>query len=115
MSDFSSRPSLDDVFHHLQAIEPLGDRILVFRDDCEEKSPGGLFIPDNAKDKPIRGTVVAVGKGGRKDSGEMIPMCLKPKDRIIFGKWSGTEVKIHGIDIIIMKESDVMALDGSCH
>lgn len=113
MSNFSSRPSLDDVFSQLQSIEALGDRILVFRDDCEEKSAGGLFIPDNAKDKPIRGTVISVGKGARKESGEIIPMVLKPNDRIIFGKWSGTEIKIHGIDVIIMKESDVMALDSS--
>lgn len=111
--DSASRPALNDVLHQLRAIQPLGDRVLVFRDDCDEKSPGGLFIPDNAKDKPIRGTVVSVGKGARKDCGELIPMILKPHDRIIFGKWSGTEVKIHGIDIIIMKESDVMALDGS--
>jgi chaperonin GroES len=89
---------------------PLHDRILVRRIEGEEKTKGGLIIPDSAKEKPSEGEVIAVGEGARKDNGELIPMAVKAGDRILFGKWSGTEVKIDGEDMIIMKESDVLGI-----
>jgi chaperonin GroES len=89
---------------------PLHDRILVRRIEGEEKTKGGLIIPDSAKEKPSEGEVIAVGEGARKDNGELIPMAVKAGDRILFGKWSGTEVKIDGEDRIIMKESDVLGI-----
>lgn len=87
---------------------PLHDRVLVRRIEGEEKTKGGLIIPDSAKEKPSEGEVIAVGEGARKDSGELIPMAVKAGDRILFGKWSGTEVKIDGEDLLIMKESDIL-------
>ena len=89
---------------------PLHDRVVVRRIEGEEKTKGGLIIPDTAKEKPSEGEVIAVGEGARKDSGELIPMAVKAGDRILFGKWSGTEVKIDGEDLLIMKESDVMGI-----
>ena len=89
---------------------PLHDRVLVRRIDEEEKTAGGLIIPDSAKEKPQEGEVVACGEGARKDSGELIPMAVKAGDRILFGKWSGTEVKIDGEDLLIMKESDILGV-----
>jgi chaperonin GroES len=89
---------------------PLHDRVLVRRIEGEDKTKGGLIIPDTAKEKPQEGEVVAVGEGARKDSGELIPMAVKAGDRILFGKWSGTEVKLDGEDLLIMKESDILGV-----
>ncbi len=92
---------------------PLGDRVLVRRVEEEAKTKGGIIIPDTAKEKPQEGEVVSVGPGGRDEDGEYIQMDVKTGDRILFGKWSGTEVKIDGEDLIIMKESDILGvLDG---
>jgi chaperonin GroES len=89
---------------------PLHDRVLVRRIEGEEKTKGGLIIPDTAKEKPSEGEVVAVGEGARKDSGELIAPSVKAGDRILFGKWSGTEVKLEGEDYLIMKESDILGI-----
>ena len=89
---------------------PLHDRVVVRRLTAEEKTAGGIIIPDTAKEKPMEGEIVAVGPGGRDESGKLIPIDLKPGDRILFGKWSGTEVKIDGEELLIMKESDVMGV-----
>ena len=89
---------------------PLHDRVVVRRVEQEGKSAGGIIIPDTAKEKPMEGEIVAVGPGGRDESGKLIPIDLKPGDRILFGKWSGTEVKIDGEELLIMKESDVMGI-----
>ena len=89
---------------------PLHDRVLVRRVESEEKTKGGLIIPDSAKEKPQEGEVVACGEGARKESGDLIPMGLKAGDKILFGKWSGTEVKIDGEDLLIMKESDILGI-----
>jgi chaperonin GroES len=90
--------------------KPLHDRVLVKRIESDEKTAGGLIIPDTAKEKPQEGEVIAVGEGARKDSGELIPMSVKAGDRILFGKWSGTEVKLDGQDLLIMKESDILGI-----
>ncbi|MFQ8432999.1 co-chaperone GroES [Amaricoccus sp. W119] len=92
---------------------PLHDRVLVKRIEGDEKTKGGLIIPDSAKEKPSEGEIVAVGEGARKDSGELIPMAVKAGDRVLFGKWSGTEVKIDGEDLLIMKESDILGIISS--
>jgi len=92
------------------AFRPLGDRVLVKRVEEESKTKGGIIIPDTAKEKPQEGEVVAVGPGARDDSGKVNALELKTGDRILFGKWSGTEVKIDGDDLIIMKESDVLGV-----
>lgn len=92
------------------AFRPLGDRVLVKRVEEESKTKGGIIIPDTAKEKPQEGKVVAVGPGARDDSGKVNALELKAGDRILFGKWSGTEVKIDGEDLIIMKESDVLGV-----
>ena len=89
---------------------PLHDRVVVTRIDAEEKTAGGIIIPDTAKEKPTEGEVVAVAPGGRDESGKLIPIYLKKGDRVLFGKWSGTEVKIDGVDYLIMKESDLMGV-----
>ncbi|HHY48312.1 MAG TPA: co-chaperone GroES [Alphaproteobacteria bacterium] len=89
---------------------PLHDRVVVKRIDAEEKSAGGIIIPDTAKEKPQEGEVVAVGPGARNEKGEIVPLELKVGDRILFGKWSGTEVKLDGQELLIMKESDVMGV-----
>src|SRR5258708_25715604 len=87
---------------------PLPDRVVIERVDAEAKTAGGIIIPDTAQEKPQEGRVIAVGPGGRDENGKLIPIELKVGDRILFGKWSGTEVKIDGIDYLIMKASDVM-------
>ncbi len=92
------------------AFKPLHDRVLVRRIESEEKTKGGLIIPDTAKEKPAEGEIIAVGEGARKDSGELIPMSVKPGDRVLFGKWSGTEVTIDGEELLIMKESDILGI-----
>ena len=93
---------------------PLHDRVVVKRVTAEEKSAGGIIIPDSAQEKPQQGEVVAVGPGGRDEAGKLIPIDVKAGDRVLFGKWSGTEVKIDGTEYLIMKESDIMGvLDAS--
>ena len=89
---------------------PLHDRVVVTRIDAEDKTAGGIIIPDTAKEKPTEGEVIAVGPGGRDESGKLIPIDLKKGDRVLFGKWSGTEVKLDGEDLMIMKESDIMGV-----
>ena len=89
---------------------PLHDRVVVRRITAEEKTKGGIIIPDTAQEKPSQGEIIAVGPGGRDESGKLIPIDLKTGDRVLFGKWSGTEVKIDGKDYLIMKESDVMGI-----
>jgi chaperonin GroES len=89
---------------------PLHDRVLIRRVEEEAKTAGGIIIPDTAKEKPMEGEVVAVGAGARNEKGEVVPMDVKAGDRILFGKWSGTEVKIDGEELIIMKESDIMGV-----
>ena len=89
---------------------PLGDRVVVRRVKEEQKTAGGIIIPDTAQEKPSQGEITAVGPGGRDESGKLIPIDLKVGDRILFGKWSGTEVKIDGEELLIMKESDVMGV-----
>jgi chaperonin GroES len=89
---------------------PLHDRVVVRRIEAEEKSAGGIIIPDNAKEKPSQGEVIAVGPGGRDESGKLIPIDVKEGDRVLFGKWSDTEVKIDGQELLIMKESDIMGI-----
>jgi chaperonin GroES len=89
---------------------PLHDRVVVKRIEAEEKSKGGIIIPDTAKEKPQEGEVVAVGPGGRDENGKLIAIDLKAGDRVLFGKWSGTEVKLEGEDLLIMKESDIMGV-----
>ena len=92
------------------ALKPLHDRVLVRRVESDEKTAGGLIIPDSAKEKPAEGLVVAAGEGTRKDNGELIAMAVKEGDKILFGKWSGTEVTIDGEELLIMKESDVLGI-----
>jgi len=89
---------------------PLHDRVVVKRIDAEEKSKGGIIIPDTAKEKPQEGEVVAVGPGGRDENGKLIEIGVKAGDRVLFGKWSGTEVKLEGEELLIMKESDIMGV-----
>ena len=92
------------------AFKPLHDRVLVRRVESEEKTKGGLIIPDTAKEKPAQGEIVACGEGARKDSGELIAMAVKAGDRVLFGKWSGTEVTLDGEELLIMKESDILGI-----
>lgn len=89
---------------------PLHDRVVVKRIDAEEKTKGGIIIPDTAKEKPQEGEIVAVGPGARDETGKLVPLDVKSGDRVLFGKWSGTEVKIDGEDLLIMKESDIMGV-----
>ena len=89
---------------------PLHDRVVVKRVDAEEKTKGGIIIPDTAKEKPMQGEVIAVGPGGRDESGKLVPIEVKTGDRVLFGKWSGTEVVLDGEDLLIMKESDIMGV-----
>src|ERR1700741_885350 len=89
---------------------PLHDRVVVKRLDSEEKTKGGIIIPDTAKEKPQEGQIVAAGPGARDESGKLVPLDVKAGDRVLFGKWSGTEVKIDGEDLLIMKESDIMGV-----
>jgi len=89
---------------------PLHDRVVVKRIEAEEKTAGGIIIPDTAKEKPQQGEVVAVGPGGRDEAGKLIPIDVQAGDRVLFGKWSGTEVKVDGVEYLIMKESDIMGV-----
>ncbi|MDE2302959.1 MAG: co-chaperone GroES [Sphingomonadales bacterium] len=89
---------------------PLHDRVLVRRVEAEEKTAGGIIIPDSAKEKPAEGEIVAVGTGARADDGKVTPLDVKSGDRVLFGKWSGTEVKVNGEDLLIMKESDILGV-----
>jgi chaperonin GroES len=91
---------------------PLHDRVVVRRVESEEKTKGGIIIPDTAKEKPQEGEIIAVGSGARDESGKLIPLDVKAGDRVLFGKWSGTEVKLDGEDLLIMKESDIMGIIG---
>ena len=91
---------------------PLHDRVLVRRVEAEEKTAGGIIIPDSAKEKPAEGEIVAVGTGSRADDGKITPLDVKVGDRVLFGKWSGTEVKVSGEDLLIMKESDILGVIG---
>jgi chaperonin GroES len=92
------------------AFTPLHDRVLVRRIESDEKTTGGLIIPESAKEKPAEGEIVSIGEGARKDSGELIAMSVKVGDKVLFGKWSGTEVKIDGEELLIMKESDILGI-----
>ena len=89
---------------------PLHDRVVIKRIEAEEKTTGGIIIPDTAKEKPQQGEVIAVGPGGRDEAGKLIPIDVKVGDRVLFGKWSGTEVKLDGVEYLIMKESDLMGV-----
>lgn len=91
---------------------PLHDRVVVRRVDSEEKTAGGIIIPDTAKEKPMEGEIIAAGNGARDESGNIVALDVKAGDRVLFGKWSGTEVKIDGEDLLIMKESDIMGVIG---
>ena len=91
-------------------LRPLQDRVLIRRVEPEVKSVGGIFIPDTAQEKPMEGDVVAVGPGARDESGKLHPLDVKPRDHVLFGKWSGTEIKLDGEDLMIMKESDIMGV-----
>ena len=92
------------------ALTPLHDRVLVKRTESEEKTAGGLFIPESAKEKPSEGEIVSVGEGARKDNGELIAPAVKAGDKVLFGKWSGTEVTVDGEEMLMMKESDIMGI-----
>ena len=92
------------------AFKPLHDRVLVSRVESDEKTAGGLIIPDSAKEKPAEGKVVAVGEGARKDNGELIAPAVKKGDKILFGKWSGSEITLDGKELLIMKESDILGI-----
>ena len=89
---------------------PLHDRVVVKRVEAEDKTAGGIIIPDTAKEKPMQGEIVAVGPGGRDENGKLIPIDVKAGDKVLFGKWSGTEVKLDGDELLIMKESDIMGV-----
>jgi len=89
---------------------PLHDRVVVKRIDAEEKSAGGIIIPDSAREKPSQGEIIAVGPGGRDEAGKLVPLDVQVGNRVLFGKWSGTEVKIDGVEYLIMKESDIMGV-----
>ena len=91
---------------------PLHDRVVVRRIEAEEKTKGGIIIPDTAKEKPAEGEIIAVGSGVRDDQGKLVPLDVKVGDRVLFGKWSGTEVKLDGVDLLIMKEADIMGVIG---
>ncbi|MDN2579484.1 co-chaperone GroES [Aquibium sp. ELW1220] len=91
---------------------PLHDRVVVRRVQSEEKTKGGIIIPDTAKEKPQEGEIIAVGSGARDEAGKLVPLDVKAGDRVLFGKWSGTEVKLNGEDLLIMKESDIMGIIG---
>ena len=94
------------------AFRPLHDRVLVRRIETEEKTAGGIIIPDSAQEKPSEGEIVAVGSGAKAEDGTVTPLDVKAGDRVLFGKWSGTEVKLDGEDLLIMKESDIMGIIG---
>src|SRR5215468_10740040 len=104
------KPDLFQLRRTSMKFRPLPARVVVKRIDAEEKTAGGIIIPDTAKEKPSQGEVIAVGPGGRDETGKLIPIDIKVGDRVLFGKWSGTEVKIDGEELLIMKESDVMGV-----
>ena len=112
MSDHASENASQPVKHWrtLMKFRPLHDRVVVERIDPEAKSAGGIIIPDTAQEKPSQGEIIAVGPGGRDENGKLIPIDLKIGDRVLFGKWSGTEVKLDSVDYLIMKESDIMGV-----
>jgi len=91
-------------------LRPLQDRVLIRRVVAETKTPGGIFIPDTAQEKPVEGEVLAVGPGRRDDAGKLHPLDIKPGDRVLFGKWSGSEIKLAGEDLIVMKETDILGV-----
>ncbi|RWH68654.1 MAG: co-chaperone GroES [Mesorhizobium sp.] len=93
-------------------LRPLHDRVVVRRVESESKTAGGIIIPDTAKEKPQEGEIIAVGSGARDEAGKLVPLDVKAGDRVLFGKWSGTEVKLNGEDLLIMKESDIMGIIG---
>ena len=107
--DLKSEPAKGNVMSKSK-FRPLHDRVVVKRIDAEEKTKGGIIIPDSAKEKPSQGEITGVGPGGRDEAGKLIPIDLKVGDRVLFGKWSGTEVKLDGEELIIMKESDIMGV-----
>jgi len=106
----AAQASGDEVIMAKLKFRPLHDRVVVKRIEAEEKSKGGIIIPDSAREKPQEGEIVAVGPGGRDENGKLIAIGLKSGDRVLFGKWSGTEVKIDGQELLIMKESDIMGV-----
>jgi chaperonin GroES len=106
-SDRHPKPNCEE---KLMKFRPLHDRVVVKRIDAEERTAGGIIIPDTAKEKPSQGEIIAVGPGGRDENGKLIPIDVQPGDRVLFGKWSGTEVKIDGVEYLIMKESDIMGV-----
>jgi chaperonin GroES len=112
----SSPPAVKSKKQHIETgsqtmkFRPLHDRVVIKRIEAEEKTTGGIIIPDTAKEKPQQGEVIAVGPGGRDESGKLIPIDVQVGDRVLFGKWSGTEVKLDGIEYLIMKESDLMGV-----
>jgi chaperonin GroES len=108
-TDLKSEPPKGNVMAKSK-FRPLHDRVVVKRIDAEEKTKGGIIIPDTAKEKPSQGEVTAVGPGGRDEAGKLIPIDIKVGDRVLFGKWSGTEVKLDGEELLIMKESDIMGV-----
>jgi chaperonin GroES len=107
--DLKSEPQKGSVMAKSK-FRPLHDRVVVKRIDAEEKTKGGIIIPDSAREKPSQGEITAVGPGGRDESGKLIPIDIKVGDRVLFGKWSGTEVKLDGDELLIMKESDIMGV-----
>jgi chaperonin GroES len=109
-SYIENKRSYNDLKEDTMKFRPLHDRVVVRRIDAEEKSAGGIIIPDTAKEKPSQGEVIAVGPGGRDEAGKLIPIDVKVSERVLFGKWSGTEVKIDGQELLIMKESDIMGV-----
>jgi chaperonin GroES len=100
----------DEVTMAKTKFRPLHDRVVVKRIEAEEKTTGGIIIPDTAREKPQQGQIIAAGPGGRDEAGKLIPIDLKVGDKVLFGKWSGTEVKLEGEDLLIMKESDIMGV-----
>jgi chaperonin GroES len=112
-ADAAARTKLSNDYSLLEGsmkFRPLHDRVVVKRIQAEEKSAGGIIIPDSAKEKPQQGEVIAVGPGGRDETGKLIPLDVQVGDRVLFGKWSGTEVKLDGVEYLIMKESDIMGV-----
>jgi chaperonin GroES len=108
-TDLNSEPAKGNLMSKSK-FRPLHDRVVVKRIDAEEKTKGGIIIPDTAKEKPSQGEITAVGPGGRDEAGKLIPIDVKVGDRVLFGKWSGTEVKLDGEELLIMKESDIMGV-----
>jgi len=108
-TDLNSEPAKGNLMSKSK-FRPLHDRVVVKRIDAEAKTKGGIIIPDTAKEKPSQGEITAVGPGGRDEAGKLIPIDIKVGDRVLFGKWSGTEVKLDGEELLIMKESDIMGV-----